>query len=88
MIRDYKDWIANRTLELAEELYHADYDSLPTSIQYELYERASAEYSDRQASRIEALYEAELESRLMSEPLDEPLANFSDHDPNGPCGDG
>lgn len=60
-----EDWIAERAYELAEEEYAKDYYELSDSTQLELWVKAEAEYTDREADRIDAAYDAWLENQLM-----------------------
>ncbi|MBU2051355.1 MAG: hypothetical protein KKH61_20600 [Gammaproteobacteria bacterium] len=64
MATDYKEWIAERAEELAQERYNKSYDSIPDDIKEELFARAEADYSNREAARIDAAYDAYLERQI------------------------
>ncbi len=65
MATDYKDWIAERANDLAQERYNKDYYGLPDNIQMELWARAEADYTDYYAARIDAAYDAAQEAELL-----------------------
>ena len=65
---DYKDWILNRAEELCELRYpNQHYDDLPDSIQMELWQQAEADYISNESARIDALYDAAREAKLLAD---------------------
>ena len=64
---DYKDWITNRAMELAEELYCQDYYDLPDKLQTEVYNKAESDYTDYYAAEIDAAYDRMMEEQLLSQ---------------------
>jgi len=61
---DYKDWIQNRAMELADEQYGKDFYDLPDHLQTEVYNQAEADYTDYYAAQIDAAYDRAVEARL------------------------
>ena len=61
---DYKEWIQNRAMELAEKQYNKDFYDLPDSLQAEIYNQAEADYTDHYADMIDAAYDRAREARL------------------------
>ena len=68
---DYKDWITERAEELAQERYNKGYYDLASIIQQELFAEAEADYRNREAARIDAAYEAEMERHFENQLLDQ-----------------
>jgi len=68
---DYKDWIQNRAEEIAEEQYGKEFYDLSDTLQIGIWNRAEADYHDREADRIDAAYDRMLEARLLSQSTDD-----------------
>jgi hypothetical protein len=64
---DYKDWIRNRAMELAEEKYDTDFYDLPDHLQIEVYNQAIEDYKDHYADEIDAAYDRALEAQLFNQ---------------------
>jgi len=62
-----KDWIQSRAEQLAEEQYGEDFYNLPDNLQIEIWNKAEADYHDREADRIDAAYDRVLEAKLFSQ---------------------
>lgn len=67
MATDYKEWIAERAEELAQERYNMGYYDLPEKIQREVYERAQADWTDHYADMIDAAYDRAQEAELLDQ---------------------
>lgn len=57
MATDYKEWTAERADELAQEQYNKEYYDLPDEVQIELWNRAEADWINRQAGEMDAAYD-------------------------------
>ena len=65
MATDYKEWISERAEELAQERYNKGFYDLTNDIQMELWQYAEADWINREAARIDAAYDAAMESQMM-----------------------
>ncbi len=63
---DKDNWLMERTEELSHSRYNRSYDSLPSSIQLEVFQRAEVDWINREADRIDQAYDAWLESQISS----------------------
>jgi len=67
---DYKDWIQNRAEELAEEQYGRDFYDLSDTLQIGIWNRAEADYHDREADRVDTAYDRWKEEQLLNQSTD------------------
>ena len=63
-VKDYKDWIADRAEELAQEYYGISFYVLSGVARTEIWEEAKWDYIGRESARIDALYDAMQEKKL------------------------
>ena len=62
---DKEDWIMQRCEELASEKFDKPYEELSDEVQMQLWAEAEQDYINREASRIDAAYDAALENQIM-----------------------
>jgi len=67
MSLDKEEWVQNRAEEIAEEKYGEDFYDMDKDRQIEVFQVAEDEFMDEWAGRIDALYDAEVERRMMEE---------------------
>ncbi len=58
---DYKEWISQRAFEIAEQEYKADFSDLDQDLADKVFAQAQEEYVNREAARIDALYDMAVE---------------------------
>lgn len=63
-IRDNKDWIQERAIELAEEEHDKDFYDLPRPIRDEIYKHASNDYVEVYSSYCDYVYEQMRDRKL------------------------
>jgi len=64
---DYKEWIQDRAMELAEEMYQQDYYDLPYDLQDDIFSQAVNDYVDYHAGIIDAAYDRMMDKRALSQ---------------------
>ena len=62
-VKDYKDWIADRAEEIAQERYNVGFYNLFKPLQITTWLEAEADYVDRESARTDALYDAMKEKK-------------------------